>query len=93
MNRYKPEVMGKVMPADNQQELTQFMMSQYDAFCRVWDACKDFTPRIDTVDRVVEATGNFSIQVSTDSVTLKEIREAASDDMEVTVSGVITARV
>lgn len=97
MKKYKPEFMGKVIPADDPTKLTEFVTSKYDAFSKVYDACKDQAEKIDTVSPTNSPQGaspdTLSIKVSTDNATMKSIEEAIKDDDSVSVSGdVITAK-
>lgn len=96
MEKYKPGYLGKVIPADNPSKLTEFVTNQYDAFSKVYDACKDQSANITDI-KVVETensgTGTLSVKVSTDSETMAAIQETAKGDESVTVSNdVVTAK-
>lgn len=97
MEKYKPGYLGKVIPADNPQKMTDFVTNKYDAFSKVYDTVKDQSANIKDV-QVVE-TGNtdsntLSVKVSTDSSTMETIKETSKDDSSVSVDNdVVTAKV
>lgn len=97
MNRYKPEFMGKVLPADDPAKLTDFVTNKYDAFSKVYDACKDQAEKINTIT-TTSPPGNatadtLSVKVSTDLETLKIIQESALNNDSVSIIGdVVTAK-
>lgn len=96
MNKYKPEYLGKVIPADDPSKLTDFVTKQYDSFSKIYDTVKDQSESISDVKAVDVGSSDpssLSVKVSTDEETMEKIREAAKDDASVTVSGdVITAQ-
>jgi hypothetical protein len=94
MERYKPGYMGKVIPADDPSKLTDFVTNKYDAFSKVYDACKNSSDGIKDVISVETASGSseFCMKISTDSTTIQSIIENKNDE-SVSVQGyVITAR-
>ena len=96
MEQYKPGYLGKVIPADDPSKLTEFVINQYDAFSKVYDACKDQSANITDI-KVVETgnsdTNSLSVKVSTDQETMAAIKETVSGDESVTVSNdVVTAK-
>lgn len=94
MNRYKPEYLGKVIPADNPSKMTDFVENKYDAFNKVYDTCKDQSANIADVKAVDDNSSNsLSVQVIADSETMEAIKKSAEGDQSVTVSdGIITAK-
>ena len=93
MRTYKPEFLGKVMPADNASKLTDFMTNKYDAFSKIYDTCKGSSEKIDDVKVVdTSTTGSLSVKISTDSGTLENISKEAKKNESVNVTGdIITA--
>lgn len=94
MNKYKPEFMGKVMPADDPSKLTDFVTNQFDSFSKIYDTCKESSEKITDIKAVdSDSSDSLSVKVSADEECLKEIKEAAKDDVSVKVDGdVITAK-
>jgi len=95
MQKYKPEFMGKVLPADDQAKLTDFVTNKYDAFSQVYDTCKNQAAKIDTITSLTTPStpdnNSLSVKVSTDKETMEKIKESNTND-SVTVNGdVITA--
>ncbi len=88
MRTYKPEFLGKVMPADNASKLTEFMTNKYDAFSKIYDTCKGSSEKIDDVKVVdTSTTGSLSVKISTDSGTLENISKEAKKNESVNVTG------
>lgn len=96
MNKYKPEYLGKVIPADDPSKLTDFVTKQYDSFSKIYDTVKDHSESISDVKAVDVGSSDpssLSVKVSTDSETMDKIRETSKGDSSITVSGdVITAK-
>lgn len=95
MKKYKPEYLGKVIPADNPGKLTDFVTNKYDSFSKVYDACKDHSEKIDDV-KAVESEGTnectLSVKISTDAETVETIKKAIGTDSSINIKGdVITA--
>ena len=97
MNKYKPEYLGKVIPADNPVQLTDFVINKYNSFSKVYDACKDHSEKIDDIKAVESECDNnnsISIKVLTDMDTVETIKQAIGDDSSINIKGdVITAMV
>lgn len=97
MEKYKPGYLGKCIPADDPPKLTDFVVNKYDAFSKVYDACKDQSERINDI-KVVDSGNNspdtLSVKISTnDDSVVDNIKEAVKDDDSVTVKDdVITAK-
>lgn len=89
MERYKPGYLGKVIPADNQSKLTEFVTKKMDAFNKVYDSCKTHSESITDIKAVDNNdVESLSVKISTDPDTLAAIAE----DQSVSVDGnVITA--
>lgn len=88
--------MGKIIPADDPVKLTDFIEKKYDAFNKVYDACKEVSEKIDGLkmaDSPLSSVDTLSVKITTDTHTLSSIQEACKTDPNITVSdGVITAK-
>ena len=94
MRTYKPEYLGKVIPANDASKLTDFVTNKYDAFSKIYDTCKGSSEKIDDI-KVVDTSNSESlaIKISTDSNTLDTISKEAKKNESLNVTGdVITAR-
>lgn len=93
MNQYKPEYLGKVIPADNPSKLTEFVTNKFDAFNKVYDACKKESANISDIKPVNnDNNSSLSVKVSASEETLNNVREAVKDDASIKVEGgVLTA--
>lgn len=95
MNKYKPEYMGKVIPADDPAKLTDFVANKYESFSKAYDSCKNNSDKIKDVKPVDIKDGSteFSMKVSTDATTMKDIIGKNTGNKDVSVKGdVITAK-
>lgn len=92
MEKYKPEYLGKVIPADDQSKLTDFVTNKYDAFSKIYDVCKDQSEHINDISAVDNnSTNSLSVKVSTDSSVMDSIKELTKDDKSVIIdNNVIT---
>ena len=95
MNRYKPEYLGKVIPADNPGKLADFVINKYDLFSKTYDSCKEYSDKIHDIQRVESESGDissFSMKLTTDMDTLDTIKKAIGCDDSINIKGdVITA--
>ena len=93
MDKYKPEYMGKVLPADDQNKLTDFVSNKYDAFSKAYDACKECSDKIKDVCAINNnSTDSFSMKLSTGSDVIEQIK-AANTNPDISITGdVITAK-
>lgn len=94
MRTYKPEYLGKVIPANDASKLTDFVTNRYDAFSKIYDTCKSSSEKIDDI-KVVDTSNSesLSVKISTDSSTLDNISKEAKKNESVSVTGdVIMAR-
>lgn len=94
MNAYKPEHLGKVIPANDQSKLTDFVTNKFDAFSSIFNTVKDCSDKITDL-KTVETGGDsssLSIKITTDRHTVELISEKIKDSESVKMSGdVITA--
>lgn len=98
MEKYKPDYMGKVIPADDPSKLTDFVANKYDAFSKIYDVCKDQSDKISDI-KVIEVTGNditadtLSVKVSAGKEAFDYIKEAVKDNGSIAIKNdVITAK-
>lgn len=96
MDKYKPGYLGRVLPADDPSKLTDFVTNKYDAFSKVYDACKDQSENITDL-KVVETdnvdTETLSVKISASEEAINTIKETTSSDESVTIENdVITAK-
>lgn len=96
MEKYKPEYLGKVIPADDPSKLTNFVTNQYDAFSKIYDTCKNQSENISDI-KVVESENadpnSLSVKVSADREVVESIKEVAKNDESIVVNNdVITAK-
>lgn len=93
MKKYKPEYMGKVIPADDPAKMTDFVTNKYESFSKAYDSCKENSGKIKDVKPIETKSGSseFSMKVDTDGATMAKIMEN-NKDSNVSISGdVITA--
>lgn len=91
MEKYSPGFLGKVIPADNQSKMTDFVQNKYDAFTQIYDACKDHSEKISDikpVDIPSNDPNSLSVKVSTTDDVKKDIKEAGNVDVS---NDIITA--
>lgn len=93
MKKYEPEFLGKVIPADNSEKLTDFVTNQYDAFTQIYNACKDQSDNITDIKNVSSDDKSLSVKVSTDTESMDKIKESAMGNDSITINAdVITAK-
>ena len=96
MNAYKPEYLGKVIPANNPSKMADFVENKYDSFNKVYDACKDQSGNIQDIKPVDNnsSPSSLSVQIVANPDTIESVKESVKDDDSVTVQdGLITAQV
>jgi hypothetical protein len=85
--------LGKVIPADDSEKLTDFVTNKYDAFTEIYDACKDQSEKITDVKTVESDEGSLSVKLSTDKGTLSSIKDSTVGNDSITINNdVITAK-
>lgn len=94
MNQYKPEYLGKVIPADNPTKMADFVENKFDSFDKVYDACKNQSSNIQDMKPIDNSNQNsLSVQIIANPDTIESVKEAVKDDDSVTIQdGVITAQ-
>ena len=92
MDRYKPEYLGKVIPADDATKMRDFVKTKSEMFNDIYDACKESSEKIDDISVVNDKDDSLSVKVSTDNDSLEAIRQEASSKESLTLQGnIITA--
>lgn len=93
MEKSKPKFMGKCLPKDDKDKLTDFVMNKYESFSKCYDACKDKAKDIKDVSAVNNEKDNktFTMKVSTNEKTMKEIKENNKDEKVSVQADTITA--
>ena len=91
---YKPEYMGKVIPADDPKKLTDFVTNKYDSFSRAYDVCKSSSESIKDVAPVETEIGSnsFKMKIVADTAVMNSINER-NKDASITVEGNVTSAV
>lgn len=93
MNNYKPEYLGQVIPANDPSKLIEFVETKYDAFNKVYDACKGQSENIQGIQPVSSDDSVLSVQVSASPEAIANIKENVTDDDTVSVEdGKITVK-
>lgn len=93
MKKYKPQFLGKVIPADDSEKLTDFVTNKYDAFSKIYDVCKDQSEKITDIKSIDSNEKSLSVKVSTDKESMDKIKESSSNNDSITINNdVITAK-
>ena len=93
MKKYKPQFLGKVIPADDSEKLTDFVTNKYDAFSKIYDVCKDQSEKITDIKSIDFNEKSLSVKVSTDKESMDKIKESSSNNDSITINNdVITAK-
>ena len=96
MKKYKPEYLGKVIPADDPDQLTDFVQNKFEPFSKIYDAVKDQSEKINDIVAIdgKEKETKLAVKISTESETIQKISEKIKDDTTMEIRGdVITATV
>lgn len=92
MNRYKPEYLGKIIPADDPVKMTDMLQNKFDQFSSIYDTCKDVSSSISDIKLVNTSPDSLSVKISTDMGTISDIIER-SNQTGVEINGdIITAK-
>ena len=90
MKKYKPGYLGKVIPADDQTQLTDFVTNKYDSFSEIYDVCKDESEHIDDIERVNSSSDNpteLKVKVSAKKEAVEKIQSKTKDSKNVKMIG------
>ena len=78
------------MPVDEPSRLTDFVQNKFDAFSRIYDACKDQSEgisAISTVDTPSAASDSLSVKITTTSDISAKIKEGTLSDPSIKING------
>lgn len=96
MEQYKPSYLGKVIPASDPVKLTEFCTSQFGAFSKLYEICKNVSEKISDlkpVDNGAKDSGALSVKITADPGTVDCIKAETKTDSAVSISGdVITTK-
>lgn len=96
MDKYKPQYLGKVIPADNPSKLSDFVNNKYESFSKIYDTCKEQSSNISDIKVVENESTNpcsLSVKISTDSTSLNTIKASVEGNESIEINNdVITAR-
>ena len=94
MDMYKPGYLGKVIPADDQKKLNDFVTNKFDAFNKVYDACKSNSEQINDIKAVETSDStSLSVAISASEDTINDIKQSLDGNVDVSIaSNVITAK-
>jgi hypothetical protein len=96
MDKYKPLYLGKVIPADNPSQLSDFVNNKYEAFSKIYDTCKEQSSNISDIKVVENGSTNpcsLSVKISTDTTSLNKMKENVKGNESIEINNdVITAR-
>ena len=74
MDMYKPGYLGKVIPADDTTKLKKFINTQFDAFCSIYDCCKNHSNEINDIktheSTIDEESSILCVEIITNAETL-----------------------
>ena len=94
MNKYKPEFLGRTIPADNESKLTEFVQQKYGAFNDIYDACKNYSDQISDITNVSNNSNDLSVKIICSAEVIEEIKKNNLNNDKLTVSlDIITAKV
>lgn len=52
MNQYKPEYLGRIIPADDESKLTNFVQNKFEGFDEIYNACKNYSDQISDITNI-----------------------------------------
>ena len=97
MKQYKPGYLGKVIPADDQNQLTDFVQNKYDSFTEIYDVCKEDSENINDIERVDTPSDDpteLKVRVSANKDAVDNIKERVKEKKNIKVTGnLITATI
>jgi len=74
MDQYKPNYLGKVIPADNESKLTDFVQNKFDAFNDIYETCKNYSEQISDITNISN-DDNLTIKVISSPETMEDIKK------------------
>lgn len=92
MNKYKPEYLGKVIPAEDPLKMTDMLQNKFEQFSKIYDACKDISTNITDIKVVDTSPDLLSVKISADMGTIALLQEKSAET-GVNINGdIITAK-
>ena len=64
MNKYKPEYLGKVIPAEDPLKMTDMLQNKFEQFSSIYDTCKDMSTNISDIKVVDTSPDLLSVKIS-----------------------------
>lgn len=93
MKKYKPEYLGKVIPADNPNKLSKFLTKKYDSFSKIYDTVKSESENIKDIKAIDDESDSLSVKLTCSKETASKIKDIANGADGVTVDNdVVTAK-
>lgn len=96
MEKYEPNFLGKVIPADDPSKLNDFVVNKFDSFTTIYNACKNQSENIDDIKAVDTNSTNsteLSVKITASESTLEDIKKQSEGNDNINVSNnVITAK-
>lgn len=85
MKKYSPDFLGKVIPADNPEKITNFCNNQYDSFTSVFNTVKNHSDNISDISakNAGDDTSTLTVTLTTDDDTMKAIAASADESTQV----------
>ena len=96
MKQYKPEFLGKVIPADDASGMRDFVQNKYDSFSKIYDTCKGESESISDIKPVDSSTADqtsLSVKISTDRETMDKIESKSKGDSSISVTDDVVSAV
>lgn len=92
MNKYKPEYLGKVIPAEDTVKMTDMLQNKFEQFSNIYDTLKDMSTDINDIKLVDTSSDLLSVKISTDMGTITELQKKAAET-GVNINGdIVTAK-
>lgn len=92
MNKYKPEYLGKIIPADDPSKMMDMLQNKFTLFSSIYDICKDLSESISDMKLIDNSPDDLTVKIATDMGTIQQLQEKANDT-GVNINGdIITAK-
>lgn len=94
MDRYKPGYFGKVLPVNDTNKLSDLVNNKYDAFSKIYDACKEQSAQISDIKLVETGSPDtLSVKVSCDEEVVENMKKTIEGDNTISIdNNIITAK-
>ena len=92
MNKYKPEYLGQIIPADDPSKMMDMLQNKFTLFSSIYDTCKDLSESISDIKLIDNSPDDLTVKIATDMGTIQQLQEKANDT-GVNINGdIITAK-